>query len=53
MPQLAPLNWILLMSFFWILTLCIIISVWWMKKKDYPIKLMKKHLKSKNKNWTW
>nr|YP_010545663.1 ATP synthase F0 subunit 8 [Acanthopleura loochooana]UYG48459.1 ATP synthase F0 subunit 8 [Acanthopleura loochooana] len=53
MPQLAPLNWILLMLFFWSTAFLIMVSLWWMKKKEYRINLNSKLKSYKKKSWMW
>nr|QIZ12662.1 ATP synthase F0 subunit 8 [Acanthopleura echinata] len=53
MPQLAPLNWIFLILFFWSMVIYIMISFWWIKSKHYTItKSFKKDLNNK-KSWAW
>nr|QIZ12559.1 ATP synthase F0 subunit 8 [Tonicia forbesii] len=53
MPQLAPLNWIILVMFFWSMTSYIVISFWWMKSKPYNIKQKLNKNTVNKKSWAW
>nr|YP_009192134.1 ATP synthase F0 subunit 8 [Phasianella solida]ALK03391.1 ATP synthase F0 subunit 8 [Phasianella solida] len=37
MPQLAPLNWLLLFFLFWFVASSIMVVVWWTVKSPYTI----------------
>nr|AXA45348.1 ATP synthase F0 subunit 8 [Toxicochlespira sp. MNHN IM 2013-9841] len=52
MPQLSPLNWMLLFVLFWSLVLSFSILIWWSNKIMY---LNEKSLESKVKKnkWNW
>nr|YP_009034074.1 ATP synthase F0 subunit 8 [Sypharochiton pelliserpentis]AHZ60690.1 ATP synthase F0 subunit 8 [Sypharochiton pelliserpentis] len=52
MPQLAPLNWIFLMLFFWFMVMSMTIMFWWMKDKKFKISTDSKKVFS-SKQWTW
>nr|YP_009483979.1 ATP synthase F0 subunit 8 [Pomacea bridgesi]YP_009563669.1 ATP synthase F0 subunit 8 [Pomacea diffusa]ART65943.1 ATP synthase F0 subunit 8 [Pomacea bridgesi]QAX27156.1 ATP synthetase F0 subunit 8 [Pomacea diffusa] len=51
MPQLSPLNWIMLFSMFWIVVIIISILIWWDSKSMFCMN------RSENKNienkWFW
>nr|QIZ12520.1 ATP synthase F0 subunit 8 [Plaxiphora albida] len=53
MPQLAPLNWILLVILFWLAMLTLTLTIWWLKDKKYIIIFTKKDISFKNKKWMW
>nr|YP_009968682.1 ATP synthase F0 subunit 8 [Rivularia auriculata]YP_010486351.1 ATP synthase F0 subunit 8 [Rivularia globosa]QNC70801.1 ATP synthase F0 subunit 8 [Rivularia auriculata]UVW93507.1 ATP synthase F0 subunit 8 [Rivularia globosa]UVW93520.1 ATP synthase F0 subunit 8 [Rivularia globosa]UVW93546.1 ATP synthase F0 subunit 8 [Rivularia auriculata] len=35
MPQLSPLNWILLFLIFWVVVLLVFVLIWWEQKIDF------------------
>nr|YP_010400284.1 ATP synthase F0 subunit 8 [Purpura persica]UQS75983.1 ATP synthase F0 subunit 8 [Purpura persica] len=51
MPQLSPLNWILLFILFWSAVLCMSVLLWWSSKILYQggSSLMT----SKENKWNW
>nr|YP_010393212.1 ATP synthase F0 subunit 8 [Conus miles]UPX89374.1 ATP synthase F0 subunit 8 [Conus miles] len=53
MPQLSPLNWILLFLLFWATVLSVSILVWWSSKTIFLSKGSSYiNLKKENK-WNW
>nr|YP_009755015.1 ATP synthase F0 subunit 8 [Lepidozona coreanica]QIP53381.1 ATP synthase F0 subunit 8 [Lepidozona coreanica] len=53
MPQLAPLNWIFLESFFWTIIIMVTVMFWWNKDKKYIICSINKKSSLISKKWTW
>nr|YP_003204736.1 ATP synthase F0 subunit 8 [Fusiturris similis]ACF04843.1 ATP synthase F0 subunit 8 [Fusiturris similis] len=51
MPQLSPLNWILLFLLFWATILTVSVLVWWSGKVFFESGSLVSHFK-KNK-WNW
>nr|YP_009131218.1 ATP synthase F0 subunit 8 [Nuttallina californica]AIA77067.1 ATP synthase F0 subunit 8 [Nuttallina californica] len=54
MPQLAPMNWILLLILFWTSVIIMSMWLWWMSSKKYalskpltPLKLTSKKMHMK------
>nr|QLY89862.1 ATP synthase F0 subunit 8 [Viviparus viviparus] len=37
MPQLSPLNWILLFLFFWVMVSLMSVLIWWMSKVNFGV----------------
>nr|ATZ69793.1 ATP synthase F0 subunit 8 [Conus pulcher]ATZ69806.1 ATP synthase F0 subunit 8 [Conus byssinus] len=53
MPQLSPLNWILLFILFWSTVLSVSVLIWWSSKVVFSGKsLTYADLKKENK-WNW
>nr|YP_009050255.1 ATP synthase F0 subunit 8 [Ifremeria nautilei]AHI45682.1 ATP synthase F0 subunit 8 [Ifremeria nautilei]BAN63348.1 ATP synthase F0 subunit 8 [Ifremeria nautilei] len=52
MPQLSPLNWILLFLLFWSAVLCVSILIWWTKKNSFACGVSSKQSIQENK-WNW
>nr|ATZ70469.1 ATP synthase F0 subunit 8 [Conus sp. MNCN 95052]QCL17925.1 ATP synthase F0 subunit 8 [Conus marimaris]QCL17938.1 ATP synthase F0 subunit 8 [Conus marimaris] len=53
MPQLSPLNWILLFILFWSAVLSVSVLIWWSGKVVFSSKsLAYTNLKKENK-WNW
>nr|WAP91440.1 ATP synthase F0 subunit 8 [Cirrothauma sp. LA-2022] len=44
MPQLSPLNWMFLFSFFWMIMLTNSSVMWWNNKPPYKINLLKNNM---------
>nr|YP_010400297.1 ATP synthase F0 subunit 8 [Purpura bufo]UQS75996.1 ATP synthase F0 subunit 8 [Purpura bufo] len=51
MPQLSPLNWILLFLLFWSAVLSMSILVWWSSKVFFQSSSSSKTLKENKWNW--
>nr|AXA45218.1 ATP synthase F0 subunit 8 [Clavatula tripartita] len=51
MPQLSPLNWILLFLLFWVTILVMSVLMWWSKKVFFEGSNLVSNFK-KNK-WNW
>nr|AXA45322.1 ATP synthase F0 subunit 8 [Anguloclavus sp. 2 MNHN IM 2013-9661] len=51
MPQLSPLNWILLFLLFWTTVLTMAVLMWWSKKTMFESGNLTSNFK-KNK-WNW
>nr|YP_010486338.1 ATP synthase F0 subunit 8 [Rivularia ovum]UVW93468.1 ATP synthase F0 subunit 8 [Rivularia ovum] len=41
MPQLSPLNWILLFLIFWVVVLLVFVLIWWEQKIDFSAAMNK------------
>nr|YP_009307978.1 ATP synthase F0 subunit 8 [Menathais tuberosa]AOS50487.1 ATP synthase F0 subunit 8 [Menathais tuberosa] len=52
MPQLSPLNWILLFILFWSAVLCMSILVWWSSKIFFRGSAASSKVSRENK-WNW
>nr|YP_009907506.1 ATP synthase F0 subunit 8 [Alviniconcha boucheti]QLI54073.1 ATP synthase F0 subunit 8 [Alviniconcha boucheti] len=52
MPQLSPLNWILLFLLFWAAVLVVSVLIWWTKKNSFACMTSKKASILENK-WNW
>nr|YP_010400336.1 ATP synthase F0 subunit 8 [Mancinella alouina]UQS76035.1 ATP synthase F0 subunit 8 [Mancinella alouina] len=52
MPQLSPLNWILLFILFWSAVLSISILLWWSSKIFFQGKTSSLKISRENK-WNW
>nr|YP_010891504.1 ATP synthase F0 subunit 8 [Alviniconcha kojimai]WJK73027.1 ATP synthase F0 subunit 8 [Alviniconcha kojimai]BAN63344.1 ATP synthase F0 subunit 8 [Alviniconcha sp. Al-Pm-28] len=52
MPQLSPLNWILLFLLFWTAVLVVSVMIWWTKKNSFTCTNLKKASILENK-WNW
>nr|YP_010400362.1 ATP synthase F0 subunit 8 [Drupina grossularia]UQS76061.1 ATP synthase F0 subunit 8 [Drupina grossularia] len=52
MPQLSPLNWILLFVLFWSAVLCMSILLWWSSKVLFEGKTSSSKAPEENK-WNW
>nr|YP_010890226.1 ATP synthase F0 subunit 8 [Conus litteratus]WJJ70323.1 ATP synthase F0 subunit 8 [Conus litteratus] len=53
MPQLSPLNWILLFVLFWVTVLSVSVLIWWSGKTMFSgSSLVSTSLKEENK-WSW
>nr|APH08724.1 ATP synthase F0 subunit 8 [Benthomangelia sp. JEU-2016] len=52
MPQLSPLNWILLFFLFWCMILALSILIWWSKKALYMNQSSSNSSVKENK-WNW
>nr|AXA45335.1 ATP synthase F0 subunit 8 [Benthomangelia sp. MNHN IM 2013-9652] len=52
MPQLSPLNWILLFLLFWYMILVLSILIWWSKKILY-MSQSSSNFKVKENKWNW
>nr|YP_003934389.1 ATP synthase F0 subunit 8 [Eualetes tulipa]ADI79398.1 ATP synthase F0 subunit 8 [Eualetes tulipa] len=50
MPQLSPLNWMLLYIVFWLLIICIASMVWWASTPKYKTSYDSSQFSSK---WSW
>ncbi|YP_009239888.1 ATP synthase F0 subunit 8 (mitochondrion) [Octopus bimaculoides] len=51
MPQLSPLNWIMLFLLFWFLLLLNSSIMWWNNKNKYN--LMNQKMKTKKSKYNW
>nr|YP_003204697.1 ATP synthase F0 subunit 8 [Oxymeris dimidiata]ACF04830.1 ATP synthase F0 subunit 8 [Oxymeris dimidiata] len=52
MPQLSPLNWILLFMLFWSAVLVLSVLIWWSNKTFFEGKNLT-HIDSKENKWNW
>nr|APH08739.1 ATP synthase F0 subunit 8 [Glyphostoma sp. JEU-2016] len=52
MPQLSPLNWILLFMLFWTAVLSLSILIWWSKKVFFRAESSSLESIKENK-WNW
>nr|YP_010400310.1 ATP synthase F0 subunit 8 [Drupa morum]UQS76009.1 ATP synthase F0 subunit 8 [Drupa morum] len=52
MPQLSPLNWILLFILFWSAVLCMSVLIWWSSKTFFSSEAFSSKAPSENK-WKW
>nr|APH08665.1 ATP synthase F0 subunit 8 [Conasprella wakayamaensis] len=52
MPQLSPLNWILLFILFWSTVLTISVLIWWSSKVYFQSKAYSV-LATKENKWNW
>nr|YP_009503319.1 ATP synthase F0 subunit 8 [Leucosyrinx sp. MNHN IM 2013-19304]AXA45387.1 ATP synthase F0 subunit 8 [Leucosyrinx sp. MNHN IM 2013-19304] len=52
MPQLSPLNWILLFLLFWSAVLSLSVLIWWSKKIFFKGESLTSIALKKNK-WNW
>nr|AWH98437.1 ATP synthase F0 subunit 8 [Conus spurius] len=53
MPQLSPLNWILLFILFWATVLSISILIWWSSKTMFFSKGLVYVDQKKENKWNW
>nr|YP_010890213.1 ATP synthase F0 subunit 8 [Conus virgo]WJJ70310.1 ATP synthase F0 subunit 8 [Conus virgo] len=53
MPQLSPLNWILLFILFWVSVLSVSIIIWWSSKAMFSGKSLSSAGLSKENKWNW
>nr|QCS25348.1 ATP synthase F0 subunit 8 [Cyclophorus martensianus] len=51
MPQLSPLNWILLFVFYWGFLYTLSVILWWNKKNHMFFNIKKSFLVSRK--WSW
>nr|YP_010936446.1 ATP synthase F0 subunit 8 [Mancinella echinata]WKW54899.1 ATP synthase F0 subunit 8 [Mancinella echinata] len=52
MPQLSPLNWILLFTLFWSAVLCMSVLLWWSSKVYFQGSTPSSSTSQENK-WNW
>nr|YP_006303368.1 ATP synthase F0 subunit 8 [Concholepas concholepas]AFC65047.1 ATP synthase F0 subunit 8 [Concholepas concholepas]WNO19111.1 ATP synthase F0 subunit 8 [Concholepas concholepas] len=52
MPQLSPLNWILLFVLFWSAVLCMSVLLWWSSKIFFQGSSSSSKVLKENK-WNW
>nr|UFI48584.1 ATP synthase F0 subunit 8 [Amalda bellonorium] len=52
MPQLSPLNWILLFILFWMAVLVLSVLIWWSGKTFFQAK-SPTMIKLKENKWNW
>nr|NP_008175.1 ATP synthase F0 subunit 8 [Katharina tunicata]AAC48364.1 ATPase subunit 8 [Katharina tunicata] len=53
MPQLAPMNWIFLLLFFWSNVFCLGVCVWWVKSSSYSFLSKSVSWPFYFKKWVW
>nr|YP_003204749.1 ATP synthase F0 subunit 8 [Conus borgesi]ACF04856.1 ATP synthase F0 subunit 8 [Conus borgesi] len=53
MPQLSPLNWILLFILFWAAVFSVSVIIWWSKKIMFSSKSSTYTNLSKENKWNW
>nr|ATZ70144.1 ATP synthase F0 subunit 8 [Conus damottai] len=53
MPQLSPLNWILLFILFWVTVLSVSIIIWWSSKIMFSSKSSVYINLGKKNKWNW
>nr|YP_009773431.1 ATP synthase F0 subunit 8 [Acanthochitona avicula]QIZ12675.1 ATP synthase F0 subunit 8 [Acanthochitona avicula] len=53
MPQLAPLNWVMLFFLFWGSVMFIFVFVWWANNKSYYFFSVSDKSTGKLKKWCW
>nr|YP_009740500.1 ATP synthase F0 subunit 8 [Ceratostoma rorifluum]QID03446.1 ATP synthase F0 subunit 8 [Ceratostoma rorifluum] len=53
MPQLSPLNWILLFILFWSAVISMSILIWWSKKVLFQSGVSKTSKALKENKWNW
>nr|ANH79455.1 ATP synthase F0 subunit 8 [Conus textile] len=53
MPQLSPLNWILLFILFWATVLSVSILIWWSSKTMFFTKGSDYSSLKKENKWSW
>nr|YP_010974600.1 ATP synthase F0 subunit 8 [Pomacea aulanieri]WNR57053.1 ATP synthase F0 subunit 8 [Pomacea aulanieri] len=51
MPQLSPLNWVMLFLMFWVVVIILSILIWWNKKNMFYLGHNKN--KSVENKWFW
>nr|QFG38897.1 ATP synthase F0 subunit 8 [Colus islandicus] len=52
MPQLSPLNWILLFTLFWVAILALSVLIWWSSKTLFQGETSSSNILEENK-WNW
>nr|AXA45257.1 ATP synthase F0 subunit 8 [Cochlespira sp. MNHN IM 2013-19079] len=52
MPQLSPLNWILLFILFWAAVLSLSVLIWWSNKVFFRSE-SQSHINLKENKWNW
>nr|ATZ70430.1 ATP synthase F0 subunit 8 [Conus josephinae] len=53
MPQLSPLNWILLFILFWAAVFSVSVIIWWSKKIMFSSKSLTYTNLGKENKWNW
>nr|YP_009131231.1 ATP synthase F0 subunit 8 [Cryptochiton stelleri]AIA77080.1 ATP synthase F0 subunit 8 [Cryptochiton stelleri] len=53
MPQLAPMNWIFLVLFFWMSVFFLSVCLWWVKDKNYVFFNKSGNKGFIQKKWVW
>nr|APH08685.1 ATP synthase F0 subunit 8 [Lilliconus sagei] len=53
MPQLSPLNWILLFILFWMVILSMSILIWWLNKTIFCKETLFLIESNKKNKWNW
>nr|YP_010282220.1 ATP synthase F0 subunit 8 [Drupella rugosa]YP_010400245.1 ATP synthase F0 subunit 8 [Drupella margariticola]UHM24784.1 ATP synthase F0 subunit 8 [Drupella rugosa]UQS75944.1 ATP synthase F0 subunit 8 [Drupella margariticola] len=53
MPQLSPLNWIMLYILFWSAVLCVSILLWWSSKIFFSSETSSSMKEPKENKWNW
>nr|YP_009539835.1 ATP synthase F0 subunit 8 [Cerithidea obtusa]AYQ21838.1 ATP synthase F0 subunit 8 [Cerithidea obtusa] len=53
MPQLSPLNWVLLFVLFWFVVLLTFSLIWWQKKLYFKAGVSVKEMKVAENKWNW
>nr|UYX79075.1 ATP synthase subunit 8 [Mitra mitra] len=53
MPQLSPLNWIMLFILFWSTVLALSILIWWSNKVFFSSKKDDSYSSFKENKWNW
>nr|YP_009317864.1 ATP synthase F0 subunit 8 [Sinotaia quadrata]AOY40891.1 ATP synthase F0 subunit 8 [Sinotaia quadrata] len=53
MPQLSPLSWVFLFSFFWVMILMVTILIWWIKKMEFNLNIKDMNYYNTENNWKW
>nr|BCT24173.1 ATPase 8 [Haliotis madaka]BCT24181.1 ATPase 8 [Haliotis gigantea]BCT24219.1 ATPase 8 [Haliotis discus]BCT24182.1 ATPase 8 [Haliotis gigantea]BCT24183.1 ATPase 8 [Haliotis gigantea] len=54
MPQLAPINWLLLFILFWITVATVAVIIWWSYKPNYSINTpVPTSTNTDNNSWPW
>nr|QKJ80222.1 ATP synthase F0 subunit 8 [Cephalothrix sp. BMK-2020] len=52
MPQLAPIDWVLLFCFFWFILFLVFVSIWWINYNYFGFDSYKKSFFIDNV-WMW
>nr|BBQ05087.1 ATPase 8 [Cipangopaludina japonica] len=53
MPQLSPLSWIFLFSFFWMMIFVTTILIWWINKTEYNFDISNMSCHGTENDWKW
>nr|AEE36848.1 ATP synthase F0 subunit 8 [Haliotis iris] len=56
MPQLAPINWLLLFILFWLTVTIVAVIIWWSYKPNYSISTPtspSNNTQATNSPWPW